>query len=65
MKQCAFCGSTKNVNYFDPEKGPVCLTCWMSLGDDWEEMEAGEKARKTRRLPTSETSLSDRMGILS
>lgn len=46
MKQCAFCGSTKNVGYLDPEKGPVCLTCWMSLGDEAEE---GEKSQKAQR----------------
>jgi len=34
VKRCVFCDSTKNVSYLDPERGPVCLSCWVSLGED-------------------------------
>ncbi len=45
MKKCAFCGSISNVNYSDPEKGPVCLNCWLNLGQDLEDLEE-EKVKK-------------------
>ncbi len=45
MKKCAFCGSISNVNYIDPEKGPVCQNCWLNLGQELEDLEE-EKAKK-------------------
>lgn len=45
MKKCAFCGSTSNVAYSDPEKGPVCQDCWFKLGVDLEDIEEGKKTR--------------------
>jgi len=29
--------------YTDPVQGPVCMTCWMTLGD---ELEEGERSQK-------------------
>jgi recombinational DNA repair protein (RecF pathway) len=49
MKQCVFCGSTKNVSYLDPERGPVCLNCWVSLGEEWEATEAREKSQDGKK----------------
>jgi hypothetical protein len=45
LKKCAFCGSISNVNYIDPEKGPVCQNCWLNLGQELEDLEE-EKAKK-------------------
>lgn len=42
-KRCAFCGSTRNVTYEDPSKGPVCQRCWFVAGE--EEEEDGEKKK--------------------
>ncbi|MDH7499455.1 MAG: hypothetical protein QHH30_03630 [candidate division NC10 bacterium] len=49
MKKCAFCGSTSNVLYSDPEKGPVCQDCWFKLGQDLEDIEEEEKARESKK----------------
>ena len=50
MKKCAFCGSIFNVNYSDPEKGPVCQNCWLNLGQELEDLEeAKAKQESTRR----------------
>lgn len=48
VKRCAFCGSTRNVTYEDPSKGPVCQTCWFLAGDEGEEEEK-EKGKKPAR----------------
>jgi hypothetical protein len=39
-----------NVNYSDPEKGPVCQNCWLNLGQELEDLEeAKAKQESTRR----------------
>lgn len=54
MKKCAFCGSTTNVIFSDPEKGPVCQNCWLNLGQELEDIEeekkkSGSKERSSER----------------
>lgn len=49
MKKCAFCGSTSNVLYSDPEKGPVCQDCWFKLGQDLEDIEEEKKKRGSEK----------------
>lgn len=49
MKKCAFCGSTSNVAYSDPEKGPVCQDCWLKMGVDLEDIEEERKNRGLKK----------------
>jgi recombinational DNA repair protein (RecF pathway) len=49
VKKCAFCGSTSNVLYSDPEKGPVCQDCWFKLGQDLEDIEEEKKTPESER----------------
>ncbi|MBI3080822.1 MAG: hypothetical protein HYY89_05535 [candidate division NC10 bacterium] len=49
VKRCAFCGSTRNVTYEDPSKGPVCQTCWFLAGDEGEKEEKEEKEEKGKK----------------
>ncbi len=51
VKRCAFCGSTRNVTYEDPSKGPVCQTCWFLAGDEGEGEEKKEKEKEEGKKP--------------